>query len=111
MGDIGRVPFHISKSAFDWLCNYDSTTDMTKEFLNGSIVETYETNHKLVLPPSSTSEEISNLITSFTRAYDYWNSECEESKLGSDSPMEANVLRNEFGKLLDLMDDWPGVLY
>ena len=109
--------FTMAKKSADWLMDFDQTPARVIETLQKALVVPYGAGHQVVLP-NPTLEEIIALRFALEQAFIHWSIQCEKlpnntSKLKSKNRAYAEAVahRRKYGKLLDLMDDWPGTFY
>jgi len=111
------IRFTIPKMSADWLVEYPLTSSRVKKLLQNALVMPYGAGHQVILMNPSLTQ-IEGLRFAIEQACIHWDIQCKNlpnntSRLKTKNPeyTEAISHRRKFMKLLDLMDDWPGIHY
>ena len=111
------IRFTIPKKSADWLVEYPLTSDRVKQHLQNALVMPYGAGHQVILM-NPTVEQIEGLRFALEQAFIHWDKKCKElpnntSRLKNKNTVYAEAIshRRKYSKLLDLMDDWPGIHY
>jgi len=112
-----EIQFTIPKKSADWLEEYPLTSDRVKKMLQNALVMPYGAGHQVILMNPSV-EDIEGLRFALEQAFIFWKARCRDlpnntTQLKNKNPdyTEAISHRRKYAKMLDLIDDWPGIHY